>query len=148
MLALMTARSKRASRPTSSAGKVVPLARVISSLFASATTWLFVRMWPWSSIMKPEPVPAGWGSERKPGCTTELMTVTTEGRELRYTWITVSYGLAPWALGAACAAGTAATLPDVRSICETGCRAAGEGAWAMGVVGEGAWATGADGECA
>jgi hypothetical protein len=37
-------------------------------------------MWPWLSMMKPEPVPWGCGSERKPGWTTELMTVTTDGR--------------------------------------------------------------------
>src|SRR5215212_4430422 len=40
--------------------------------------------------MKPEPVPAGWGSERKPGGTTELMTVTTDGRLSWYTRTVVS----------------------------------------------------------
>src|SRR5690242_2349454 len=57
--------------------------------------------------MKPVPVPCGWGSERKPGGTTELMTVTVAGRNCWYTRMTVSVEVPPCATGAAWAAGAA-----------------------------------------
>src|SRR5215217_2834038 len=66
-------------------------------------------MWPWSSITKPEPVPAGWGSERKPGGTTELMTVTTDGRVSWYTRTVVSVAAWPVACCCGCAKAGAVT---------------------------------------
>src|SRR3954452_20270244 len=53
-------------------------------------------------MRKPDPVPFGCGSERKPGGTTELMTVTTDGRVSWYTRTVVSVLVA--AAGAACCA--------------------------------------------
>ena len=60
---LMTARSDSGSVPTTVALRTEPSA-VCTSRFAlevapsSVTTWVLVRMWPWSSSTTPEPVPA------------------------------------------------------------------------------------------
>src|SRR3954452_13241645 len=130
---------------------VVPSASVTCSLSASATTWLLVRMRPLSSIMKPVPVPWGWGSERKPGGTTELITVTADGRTSWYTRMTVSEEAPPWTGGDAWAddappEATPVAPPPATPALPT----PWAGAWAAAVLADadcvgcaGAWAAGA-----
>ena len=57
---LSTARSVRASRPTTRASCRVPSCRVTVTSAASATTWSLVTMWPSPSTKKPEPT-CTWG---------------------------------------------------------------------------------------
>ena len=52
---LSTARSVRASRPTTRASCRAPSCRVTVTSVASATTWSLVTMWPSPSTKKPEP---------------------------------------------------------------------------------------------
>src|SRR4029453_18841045 len=59
---LITARSESGSVPTTLALRTFPsLARTsmegLDVAPSSVTTWVLVRMWPWSSIMMPDPVP-------------------------------------------------------------------------------------------
>ena len=55
----MTPRSLSTSVPMVNAARRSPLGKTTSSRPAPATTWLLVTMWPWSSKMKPVPVPTG-----------------------------------------------------------------------------------------